>query len=500
MTGVDLPATHRSASSALIEVIRAGARRVPALGQAAAALSREALGETVLRFEAARVALPMRERVEAARAIVEASARLMQCIGSDGEARPLPDALHACISSGGSAGSRQQSHRAGRTGGMVPRVPWGDAIREGPAIEAVVDEMVARNSISPSAAEALRWVAGRPLLDLTGERFVVMGAAAELAPTELLLEAGAEVLHLDIASPQRWLARGKPSAGTLVWPQAASDLLADPVAVLSTILAFADCRPVHLGLFGYAGGANREWRLAAAMNAIARAMPTHLVKSIGMYVSPTSPAQALGRDAAIALARARRPSLGERCWQAGGVLRHNMLEADGRCWVRSVVAMQGTSYLAAQYVEKRLSAEVFALPWAGRAEGLERAPIVSAQVAGVTRTASMDIPAFKAALVGAAVLGVHSYTPTTTRWLSGLVYLENLLNPASGARPAGDGSSHDADRVHSMQVHGGLYAYPWAIDGALKRAAVIGLWRQPRLIPAMFVRPGRNARRHPAVD
>jgi len=481
-TGVDLPASHRRASAALIEVVRRGAERVPALAQAAAALRREALGETLVRFEAARAALPAPDRLAAARAIVEASEGLMQCAAQDGGRLPLAQCLaRDAATSRVAVGALHR--RAFGGGGLEPQVPWHDGIVKGRALASLADAMLAHYKVSPGVVDAMHWLAGQPALDLSGERFVVMGAAAEIAPTELLLRGGAEVLFVDLASPERWLARGAPSAGALAWPERPLDLLADPGAALATILAFAGDRPVHLGLFGYAGAANREWRLAASMNAIVRAMPPALVKSIGLYVSPTAPAQACDGDAVLALARARHPSFGERLWRAAGVIRPGVLTVSGRHWPRSVVAMQGASYLAAQYVEKRLAAEVFAL--GGLGPGVQR-PIVSAQIAGVTRTASMDIPAFNAALVGAAVLGVESYPPATTRWLSGLVYLENLLNPASRVRLAVDGTPGDLDRVHAMQVHGGLYAHPWATDGALKRAAVIGLRHRPSLIPALL--------------
>ena len=486
-TAVDLPPSHRRASAALIEVVRRGAGRVPALADAAGALRREALGETLVRFEAERAALPDAQRLAVARAIVEASAGLMQWTAADGAVLPLAQSLDADAALARAAGVALRRQAFG-AGGLVPQVPWHDGIVRGRALASLADAMLAHYKASQAVVNAMHWLAEQPALDLSGERFVVMGAGAELAPTELLLRGGAEVLFVDLAPPERWLARVAPSGGTLAWPERPIDLLADPGAALSTILAFADGRPVHLGLFGYAGGANREWRLAAAMNAIVRAMPAEFVQSIGLYVSPTAPAQAGDGDAALALARARHPSFGERAWRAAGVIRPGTLTVAGRHWPRSVVAMQGASYLAAQYVEKRLAAEVFAL--CGLAPAPAR-PVVSAQVAGVTRTASMDIPAFNAALVGAAVLGVESYPPATTRWLSGLLYLENLLNPASRARVAGDGTPGDVDRMHAMQVHGGLYAHPWAIDGALKRAAVIGLRHRPSLIPALL----RGARR-----
>jgi hypothetical protein len=511
--GVDLPESHRKASVALVEVLREGARAVPALATAAEGLRRDALGETVLRFEATRSALPAGERLRAAQAIVRAAASLIQFAGPEGSAQPLSRSLETRAAPPRGETARLKHTSLGAARPLVPRVPWGGAVHEGAGLAALADALLDRHTISPAAAQALRWIAAQGAIELAGQRFVVMGAAAELAPTEVLLRAGAQVLYVDLAPAAKWLERTAPGSGAIAWPEPGSDLLADPASVLAAILAFAGDGPVHLGLFGYAGGANREWRLAAAMNAIVRALPPGQVASVGMYLSPSAPAQAMPAQAAVAIARARRPAIGERAWRAVGVLKPAIVEAGGRHWPRTVVAMQGASYLAAQYVEKRLAAEVFALrgtsvgagpagpdgtDHGGCVDGARGSPvpcrpIVSAQVAGMTRTASMDIPAFNAAFVGAEILGVDSYAPATTRWLSAMLYLESLLNPGSPSRPRGVDEAEDADRVHSVQVHGGLFAYPWATEGALARAAVVGLLHRPSLIPGVIA--GARGRR-----
>ena len=116
----------------------------------------------------------------------------------------------------------------------------------------------------------------------------------------------------------------------------------------------------------------------------------------------------------------------------------------------------------------------------------ERRPVrVSANVAGITRTGSMDIPLFQAGFVGAEALGVRSYAPETMRAISGLVYLENLLDPSSIAAlpdPSVD-ENERARRLHATQIHGGSFAYPYATDGALLRAGLIGLAQAPGARP-----------------
>jgi hypothetical protein len=67
------------------------------------------------------------------------------------------------------------------------------------------------------------------------------------------------------------------------------------------------------------------------------------------------------------------------------------------------------------------------------------------------------------------------------------VYLENLLNPASIAAPgtAEVDENERARRIHATQIHGGLFAYPYAIDATMVRAGMIGLAKNPRLIPGV---------------
>lgn len=477
-TGVDLPDGQRSASAALIELLRAAASPVPVLAQIARSMTRRNLGEAIVRFEAARCSLSSRERLDVACAIVDAAARSMVLADGHGGAVPLADAMREPAAALGT-----ERKTLGRSVGIVPRLPYRGTLAEGVGIREVSAELLARHAMTPAARKCLDWSAGLATLDLRGHRFALMGAGAELAPTEILLRAGASVLFLDLVPAEAWLARFVPTAGTLDFVPGGVDLLAQPREIAATITAWAQGQPVHVGAFGYAAGGNREWRIAAAMNAIVRALPPSIVRSFATYVSPSAPAQACDEDAAHALERLARPTLSERLMRGVRMLRPNLLHVEGTFWPRSVVGLQGASYLAAQYVEKRLSAEAIAARGLGGAG--EVPPLVSSQVAGITRSASMAIPAFQASFAGGPALGLESYEPQTTRWLAALIYLEHLLNPDSAARAgraAGD-ERRIARAVHACQVHGGLYAYPYAMEGTMVRAAMIGLRHRPELIP-----------------
>ena len=215
------------------------------------------------------------------------------------------------------------------------------------------------------------------------------------------------------------------------------------------------------------------------MNAIVRSLDPAMVRSFAVAVSPTAPAMSAAADAEVARKRLMQPSLGDRFWRAIGIATPGLIEEQGVAWPRTVVARQGASYLAAQYFEKRIAAEVYGTH--GLRPDRRQPLLVSANVTGITRTASMNVPIFRAALLGALDLGVHSYAPETTRALWALLYLENLRNPRSitVVQPAADENAC-AERIHATQVHGGLFAYPYAIDPTMLRAAVIGLMHQPQ--------------------
>ncbi len=306
---------------------------------------------------------------------------------------------------------------------------------------------------------------------------MVLGAGAELAATELFLEAGASVLWIDVADPRPEL-RG----GALSCVPGGADLLARPAEIARTAERFAASEPIHLALYAYAGGGSREWLLAAAMNGIVRRLGPGAVRSVTLLVSPTSPGVVQPED------RARAERYHTPAWQRAlgrvGAFGPARFAAGGPEVVRAVVPIQGASYQAAQYLGKILAAESFAA--FGPSLDPERgAPLTtSANVAGVSRTRSLSHPVFEAAFLAATLFGVTTFDPATTRALNGLLTLHDLLNPdAPGA--AQRRHSDDAARasaLFSQQVHGGIYGIPWALDPCITAAALIGLARKPSLL------------------
>lgn len=478
--GVVLPAGY-TASKLFYEVLAEAVARFPAeLSQAAlpesAADFKRVYGAVLARFEAARAAAAA--RAEIARFVHTRTQRALRFVDARGE-QPL-DAYLATKADLPVLTRTQLSGPAG----LPLEVPLDGRIHRGTGVRALADALYARAELSATARDALAWLVEHAAaqggeLDLTGQRFVLFGAGAELAPTPLLLRAGASVLWVDLAGPERMLGAGGASAGTLFHTTSAGNLLTQPREIAAAIRAFAEEGPVHVGMFAYAPGASQEWRLGAVMNAIVASLEPSLVRSLSLFISPTTPS-VLSAETVRAVAERKERAPG---WQRGlarlGALREpSYYAAEGVHVSLSTVSMQGLSYQAAQYVSKICAAESAAL-FGVSGEG---APLtVSANVAGITRTASLSHPLFQAAFAGAGKLGVRIFDAASTRALSGLLMLHDLLNPhAVGARALAGAASHDAaEGLFSQQIHGGVYSLPYVLEGAIRVAALVGAASRP---------------------
>jgi hypothetical protein len=374
-------------------------------------------------------------------------------------------------------------------GGMRPRVPRGGVELEGDELIGYADALVARGSASPAVADAVAWVVAQAAgdrVDLSGRRVVVLGAAAELAPSRLWLEGGADVLWIDTVGPPPDLLESDDLAGSVHWVAEGADLLADTRRIRATVEEFAQGEPVDMGLYAYAPGQVREWRLAGAMNAIVDALAVGSVGNVTMLVSATTcgvltPEEVEGETRR----REDRPR-----WQAvldaagllgkgGGHVRHG-----DTCANRGIVEIQGTSYQAAQYLGKLMAAEAWAT-----ATG-DRSMHVSANTAGISRTASVRHPVFDTAFGGAAAFAVETFEPATTAALNALLTLRDRL-VAAEQTPAADDETSIQDRARALsaaRVHGGVYQLPYPIGPTLKVATALGVAKDPRRIASLVRR------------
>ncbi len=487
---VRLPAGE-TGSSLLHSLLRQAAERWPESLSVAqldpdASRFKRRYTDAVVRFEAARVAAP--ERLEIGRFLVErAQAGLVFGSADDPRSEPLPlGEVLDTATPGPELRVHATSNSASERTRLSPRVPYGDREYRGLEIETLAGELLADARLSQAAADALVWVmrngldeAGR--IDLGGSRIAILGAGAEIAPTPLLLAAGADVLWIDVNEPPAELLESGFS-GRLFVPEGGSDLLARPAETAAAIRAFAEGEPVDLGLYAYAPGQGQEWRLTGAMNAIVDSLPG-LVRSVGLLVSPTAPVVLTPDEVEAAESRNAGRPFWQRALESLRVVAPGYVEAGAARLLKSLVSVQGPTYQAAQYIGKILAAE----RWATTGPGDAGPVSVSANLAAITMTRSLRHPVFEAAFLGAGAFGVEAFEPATTRALNGLLWIHDLQNPdAPGSIDHEASPAERAAALQHQQIHGGLYSVPWEIEPAIRVAALLGLVRRPSLVGGLI--------------
>jgi len=477
--GVSLP-SGLTGSRFLLKVLRETAEAFPetfqnvSLPDSSKAFKRS-YPHDMVDFESARLASP--KRAEIATHIADMSAGLFEY--DAGDRVPLAD--HMASYSDVELPDAKVTH-FGASAGWQPAVPYRGTDYDGRAVRDLNTRLRQEGKISANAAQGVDWILDRidangGRLDLTGRRFVMLGAAAELAPTAKLLRAGATVLWVDLAEPEAALERHAPLetlSGEVHVVEGARNLLTEPKAIAAAVARFAGDDAVDIGLFAYAPGKGRELRLAGAMEAIVRALPKKTVGSVGLYISPTVVGQV--QPGCREWTEQRKP----RGWQKL-LTTLRLLSPEGHVGeparvARSVVSLQGPGYQAAQYLTKVCSAERWSVQEGG--------PSLSTNVAGITNTKSLSHPIFQVAFKGADSFNIQIFEPETTRPLSALIYLRDVLDPeAPGAR--GRSYSSEVERAAgalSQQVHGGVYTLPWHFEQAIRIATVIGATTNPGLV------------------
>jgi hypothetical protein len=424
------------------------------------------------------------DRVEIAHALVDSMASRMAWRSDDGE---IPLAAHV---SRPAMPLALETRSFASTPNLRPKVPVAGSLLSGNALLDYAGSQVDCGSASPGVVEGTAWVvknAGDAGFNLSDRRIVVLGAAAELAPTRMWLEGGADVLWIDTTPLPADLLQASDLAGTVRWVPGGADLLAEPGRIRSTIEEFAGDGRVDIGLYAYAPGKARELRLTTVMQAIVDALPRDCVGTIAMLVSPTTCGVLSEHDLAGEERRnAQRPRW-QRALGSVGLLGKGggHAEAGSTATNRGVVSIQGTSYQAAQYLGKLMAAEA----WAAGPD----AHHVSANTAGISRTESLQHPLFDAAFAGADAFGVETYDPATTAALNGLLVLRDWLDPDAPCRPDPDPDRTGADLACALtttRIHGGVYQAPYPVDQALRIAAGIGIAKDPRRItPIIRNRP-----------
>lgn len=450
--------------------------RFPALAKAEVPVDKkvfkERFAEVLVRFEAHRADSP--ERTAIAAALAESLESALH-FGTEAHSVPLLEHLKTA---GGEA-PKLSRHPGGAKAGWLPEMTFRGVSYRGRELLAVVEIMRRERLATEAALSGIRWTIERMVegrVDLSGHRFAILGAGAELAPTAALVAAGAEVLWVDKRAPDELLRVMHERKGTLVTMDD-GDILAAPEKIKAAIESFAGGERVHVGLFAYAPGRGRELRLAHAMQAMVDAMGARVVKSVAMFVSPTTPGEVPAEEREYAAKRRADAALWKKALEKARVLKAPGHFTVGSATIsHSLVGLQGTTYQAAQYLAKMMAAE--ALCSRGIVGSGERVT-VSANVAGITATRSLEHPLFTAGFIGAPRFGIEIFDPQVTRTLSTLLMIHDLLNPDA---PGSETRSGNCAAVASQSIHGGVRALPWEIEELIQVAAVMGLGKRPKLL------------------
>jgi hypothetical protein len=206
-------------------------------------------------------------------------------------------------------GTRTVAGEAERVTELV--IPYRDQELRGEALIAQARDWAERGVVEPGVVDALARVLDHPeWLDLSGRTFALLGAGAEMGPTEHLLAWGAEVAAVDIPAPRVWerleeLARR--GAGALRVPTRpdggdGADLLTEPGLVRAWLEALD--RPLLLGNYVYADGADFV-RVALAADAVIVALQRRLAEVALAYLATPTDVFAVPPEA-VAMARARQ--------------------------------------------------------------------------------------------------------------------------------------------------------------------------------------------------
>jgi hypothetical protein len=384
--------------------------------------------------------------------------------------------------------------------GAHPRhlvVPYRGEELSGDALVRQVERWRRDGVVEPGCAAALEAVVRSPeWLELGDTEVLVLGAGAEMAPTELLLAWGTRVVAVDVGAPGLWsrlLAQAEVGTGRLEVParpsaagaslaeRAGVDLLADLPELLALL------RPRAGGLlmsqYLYADG-GQHVLVNGAADALAARLLAAGARGVATLATPTDvfavPEDAVEASRAALARSGAGPALARRL--TGGrvfdpAYPRLVTRGDGRRvgLVDAYVVQQGPNYALAKAVQ-RWRATV------ARAEGAR----ASLTVAPMTLTRSVVKRRLMATgYEGTARFGVEVFAPETSRALTAALLVHDLRAPGAAADPA-TALGHPEDLPAATAAHGGLWRMPYATRSVLPLAVLAGAVRRP--VPGQVLR------------
>jgi hypothetical protein len=375
-------------------------------------------------------------------------------------------------------------------------VPYQGQLLTGDVLRRQLDRWEADGIVEPSFAQALWRVQAHPeWLDLSDQRFALLGAQAEMAPLAWLLRWRANVYAVDLPRAEIWqrmIRLAHAGNGALHLPcatdpgadadharlaQHAGVDLIDRTPEIAAWLAAVE-GPLTVGAYAYLDGAQHV-RVSAAMDAIQAALAA-LRKDVtlAMLATPTDvyavPAAVL-RMSHERFARrgwsaraARFATLG-RAFARNGVVLPGLDAAGNETIggiVDTLVTEQGPNYALAKRLQH----------WRALV-AREQGTRVSIHVAPPALTGSVLKNKLIAAAYRAAYrFGALAFEPATAAALMAALLVHDLRHADAPANPNVP-LAHPLQLLNDAACHGGLWRMPYSARSALPVAAAIGMLR-----------------------
>lgn len=326
-------------------------------------------------------------------------------------------------------------------------------------------------------------------LDLSGTRFVLMGAASEMGPLESLTRWGAEVIAVDLPRPELWsriLKVAEEGSGTVHVPVrsphdgslgslervAGADLLTETPEIRSWVASFGG--PMVIGNYVYADGST-FLRLATALDALTSSLQGDVSGvSIAYLATPTDVFAVPQEVVDASRSRPRSPVAALPRLVSRGALFHpnyssTVSSEGGTTWGISdvLVPQQGPNYSLAKMMQRWRAIDA-------KRQGM----LVSANVAPATKTRSVvKNKVLAAAFRGASAFGVEVFAPATSRALMSALLAHDLRNPAAASQPSVE-LKHPFELFTQGAAHGGLWRIAYEPRSVLPLAVGIGMLRK----------------------
>lgn len=341
--------------------------------------------------------------------------------------------------------------------------------------------------VEESFVDAIARVLDNPdWLDLRDRRFALLGAGAEMGPTELLLAWGAEVWAVDVPVTGVWerLERlARDGAGTMHVPVRADgsdgcDLIAEPARVRAWLAGIEG--PVTIGNYAYADGADFV-RVAMAADAVIVALQrgrptgevglTYLATPTDVFAVPMAAVEHARRRHADAgalgvLGRVANRVSGGRAFVPNH--RDTITDEHGRELgiADCLVLQQGPNYALAKRLQRWRSL-------VARQDG--HSSSVNVAPATMTRSVTKN-RVLAAAYRGAPVVDVEPFEPATSRAVMAALLVHDLHH---GAGVVADGADDAAGtrtehELTDAAAHSGLWRVAWEPRSALGLAVLAG--------------------------